>query len=852
MQPEDVRSLLLEKSDSLAKLFDLAWESGLTPEEIAEEFVHGEGDAGAVDDADTDSSDETGGAELPAAPPADHGRLKSIVDISNVGGLAAGCEYEINDRLTVIWGPNGTGKTTLSRLCRRAALARGSEPVEANIFDATPGVPSAKFIFASADPDAADVERPWSEGDGAAMPLRVFDRAYAEPFFRGNSLEFRPPLLDALKSVVDAIPLIQELTRQDHDRERKSWMSKEPRLAGREDAAVDYISSLLVDAVITDDDNDTSTGDHISSLRQQAELLEDRKYLIDVEGSIELFFKDLSASHAELEKLVDEQQAPHDRAVALKAASRERLERLQTDVILTVAEQDADPDLAVAVENRLRIVEAAETYQAGISTLAFPGVQGDPCLACARPYDETSFDHVQKLVEVLHSTEVADIAKLTGDSTRIHRALEDLWSGMDRLLDADPIPHELAEAAHSVRALREAGTLTVEELRRERDAALKLRDEIRDRQIARTEILERTRAAIDWLEDRAWFETALRADSKNIERLGIAAAAVRLARGLDGGVVTRVVTKISDELVKKSFVDKFVTAVGLFDLPRPGIELAWTGSRGDLKLSIKINGAQRGSIGKILSEGERTAIAMACFLAELDADASDAAILFDDPATSLDESVRTVIGDVLVDLASRRQVIVLTHDLVVVSEITHKADSVPLEFLSAALRSEPLGHRWRELPWGGFSIGKKSPLRKRLTASVDAVRGGATEDARRSHISNFYNELRGAWERVTEIHVLNGTVQRLSVAVQTQRMKSVVVDDDVVTRLHAAMGRASKLIKAHQTAPGLQLGFTPTVTPEAMEADLDELDSFLTDLTAKQSATKASRPEVHAGSSLTK
>ena len=81
------------------------------------------------------------------------------------------------------------------------------------------------------------------------------------------------------------------------------------------------------------------------------------------------------------------------------------------------------------------------------------------------------------------------------------------------------------------------------------------------------------------------------------------------------------------------------------------------------------------SIDSILSEGERKIIALSNFLADCTIDNQKNSIVFDDPVTSLDMDYRDLIGNKIVELSKDRQIIVLTHDLSFLRLLidTHKA-----------------------------------------------------------------------------------------------------------------------------------------------------------------------------------
>ena len=66
----------------------------------------------------------------------------------------------------------------------------------------------------------------------------------------------------------------------------------------------------------------------------------------------------------------------------------------------------------------------------------------------------------------------------------------------------------------------------------------------------------------------------------------------------------------------------------------------------------------------VLSEGEKTCVAVAGFLAELETTNNGSCIVLVDPVSSLDHHYRLRVARKLVDVAKQRQVIVFTHDIV--------------------------------------------------------------------------------------------------------------------------------------------------------------------------------------------
>ncbi|WP_152019214.1 AAA family ATPase [Aliarcobacter butzleri] len=85
-------------------------------------------------------------------------------------------------------------------------------------------------------------------------------------------------------------------------------------------------------------------------------------------------------------------------------------------------------------------------------------------------------------------------------------------------------------------------------------------------------------------------------------------------------------------------------------------------SQGNTFQKCSLNGIND-SINSILSEGEQKIIALSNFLAECTIDNRLNTIIFDDPVTSLDIDYRDLITKKIVQLSQNRQIVVFTHDL---------------------------------------------------------------------------------------------------------------------------------------------------------------------------------------------
>ena len=88
---------------------------------------------------------------------------------------------------------------------------------------------------------------------------------------------------------------------------------------------------------------------------------------------------------------------------------------------------------------------------------------------------------------------------------------------------------------------------------------------------------------------------------------------------------------------------------------------------------------------------------------------------------------------------------------------------------------------------------------------------------------SWYNLLREAWERAVEERLFKGVVERFLLGVQTQKLKRVIVTNDLIAEIEKGMTDSSNWL--HDAAAGLNP--TPPNTTRA-EGDLKFFEDFAT------------------------
>ena len=195
-------------------------------------------------------------------------------------------------------------------------------------------------------------------------------------------------------------------------------------------------------------------------------------------------------------------------------------------------------------------------------------------------------------------------------------------------------------------------------------------------------------------------------------------------------------------------------------------------------------------LGDVVSEGEFRAIGLAAFLAELDQEPAHSAAVFDDPVTSLDHRYRAKAAEVLVKLASERQVVVFTHDLFFLSCLWGEAHrfKVPISPLEVQGADGAYGYSASGVP---IEIRKLKVRRKAMASTIHKARKALKDKEMEIYQSlslKVAREMRLAIERAVEEVLFNDAVCRFDKDIHTEQLKPTLVhivqtDIDLIVRL---------------------------------------------------------------------
>jgi ABC-type dipeptide/oligopeptide/nickel transport system ATPase subunit len=245
------------------------------------------------------------------------------------------------------------------------------------------------------------------------------------------------------------------------------------------------------------------------------------------------------------------------------------------------------------------------------------------------------------------------------------------------------------------------------------------------------------------------------------------------------------------------------------------VELAASASKGKPAVQFKLRSEGRERVAKVLSTGEQTALATAFFLAELRVSNERSTIILDDPVSSLDHQRREHVATRLAEEARQRQVVVLTHDLVFLYYLQEKAAELGVELHGQALRRayHAVGVVEPDLPWNAKSpMGHLKALRHRLKSELKPLFKG--NDPRYEREAELWTlDLRKAYERLIEVYVLGGTVERQARHIKVRNLHQVRWSPELAREIDAAVKELSA--GAHQGPLGQQPSPLPLPKLEA-------------------------------------
>jgi hypothetical protein len=777
----------------------------------------------------------------------------AICEISNikyVNALGTGPLKFSQRGLTVVYGENASGKSGVARILKKAARAR--EPgglIRPSVFEPAPGQPASAIIEFAVGETVSSFA--WADGGPTHEDLtkiNVFDAECATAQVEeDNPLAYTPEILRVFQDLAECCRTVAMALRAEQDelertRSDFSRISLRPRTAaGKLVADLSPKTQFqVVDAVCNVTDENRNRFAELTRALQdnssdQANLLQTRlrrlREIDELLQNLEKWFADKVVP--EFESQISDAAAA---AEAAKAASQ------------AFAHNSTLSGLGTAAWKQLW--ESARRYSDSIafSNERFPfTADGAVCVLCQQPIGEESARRM-KMFEQFVLDDVQKKADSVLDLVRARTArLEAL-----KLPASGPILRELSLAGEAVG--REIKALLVGSKLRRRHLLRMAKGSLTNNSRGLPErpdlvlILEtvakeiaRLRSASDTsarrqmeiereeLEDRIKIAPLRDQLKREISRQIYCAVMEVVRSDCDTSGITRKGGEVARAVVTAQLRSAFAQSLAELGFASAPVELKLgLGTVGQHPYRVSLIAAQDVPPSEVLSEGEKTCVALAGFLAELETAGNVSGIILDDPVSSLDHNYRVRVARKLADVSKHRQVVVFTHDLVFLLMLRKYATKAGVVLSEWSLRRGGRQHGQVEdgPPWAAMNVGRRLGVLRKELQSAEALLGKGDRVSYEQKAEWIYERLRQTWERAVEELLLNAVVVRFAEGVETQRLKALTdITDDDVRMVDTEMSYCSGFV--HDEAAAVNAGIPE---PPAIKSDIARLEDWVTAL----------------------
>lgn len=772
--------------------------------------------------------------------------LTKIKNIENVNALAKGQSILLSENLTIVYGGNGTGKSGYIRLLNNAFSSRGDKNILPNVFEEdTNGVPKSTFTFVS-DKGEYDISYPENKSYSEFTRFTVFDSQSVKVHLeKDNKLNFTPTGFEFFEKLLELYELLSEKLKIEIQSKNKAndfnrYFTNENSIQAevlKIGCKTDIVNLKIVSDFTTKESDELTelilkreqlkgldipkkTNELQKIQTQLVEYISGQQSILNFLSESKISgFKTLNSSYVKLRNLV--------RKEGVQSLSKYNIEELGSDEWRAFIKASKD------YSEMLNLKREENNF--------YPS-EKDNCIYCLQPLTDKETLLINSYWKLLKSETQAKINKVSQEIKEIEKEIDGIspikFDETTNLYNyvANSFP-ELADkwkkiandSSKSLKNLKinlsnryeekEVNSF-IEETNEFSKVSEKIKKEIEDLLKKDTsKELKELEAKISFLNDKSLFHKLQDKIIEYIEDLKWADSAQKQLSVLN----SRAVTSKQGELFSLYITDKYTRTFNeectKLNAPKV-VNIVQKNAKASTLRKLQVAGQLANAV---LSEGEQRAISIADFLTEVRLNPNNRGIFFDDPITSQDHDRREKIASRIVELAKEKQITVFTHDIAFFIRLKIMAESTGVNHLYTTIRKAggTPGIINEELPWIIQPVATRIKFLRNRLVRLKQIEKEENEDIYLLELKSWYGLLREAWERTIEERLFKGVVERFSLGIQTQKLKKLVITDDLIAEINKGMTESSNWL--HDSAAGLN----PTV-PETTKAehDLNELDIF--------------------------
>jgi len=725
-------------------------------------------------------------------------RLSQIEAVRGIENLAPRLPLDFGTgNLTVIYGHNGSGKSSYTRVLKRISGKPRAAQLKSNVFHPLPPERSCHIKW---EANGAAAEAGWSPDSppiDALKGIDIFDTDEAQYYLTQESAAtYIPGVVGLFEELAKYLKLVRDRLNE----EQSQLVSKLPVLP----AVYQRCSIAATYGALG-----TSTSESIAVMTSWSEADEQALGVLNERLSVQNpaeSARSKLAVKSSVDQLISKLEQT---ARAFSQTSIDGLRALRADAAakrrVALDSERVKNGLLEGIGSPVwrAMWEAAREYSSlPYPDKAYPVTDEARCILCHQELsveaqqrlndleafvqsrlevDATTAErlYAQAIGEINIPPSTAEIATLCAGAAiqeEFNQCLTGIWNAASHCRNT-LTEHEATQPAAPLPDLTDAVT----KLSTYRDRLLGEADQFKKDEAG----FDRAKALQDKneAEARKWLSgqaEAIRAEVERLRTISEFDAWISLAASR---ALSTKSADITQKVVTEAYAARFNRELKVLGAPSLQVELVKIRTENAKVLhKLQLKGAQRDKLHNVLSEGERRVISLAAFLADVSDRPGSAPFIFDDPISSLDHEFEWHVAKRLVELAKSRQVIILTHRLSlygVIEDLAKKEGdlwkkqhhkSICIESFDGAA-----GHPADQEVWNANTKSANNILLARLEVAYKAGQEHGAM-AYRGLAQGICSDFRKLIERSVEEDLFNGVVIRHRRGIQTDGRLPYVQD----------------------------------------------------------------------------
>ncbi|AJH14814.1 AAA family ATPase [Myroides profundi] len=613
-----------------------------------------------------------------------NGSFPKLINLSNPINISAlhsqGGLHFSNIGLNVVYGKNGSGKSSYSRILRKLCWSRNPSVIlKKNVFNPSTNQQKVDFVIEN---NGSHQNFTWIENNPSTPILNsiyVFDNDCANIYINNeNPTQYKPVGIDVLEKLIPTLTnvnlIFSSLLTTCNTQKITIPQSLIQTTIAQWFATIESRERSIIDSYLQFSQADINRKQELINLTTSQNPQQNITNLINQKTRI----------NAYIQQFLDIEILFNEVCINELRANRNTLEGVNQAYQIATAELQSINTLEGFGTNAWRTLwESAKNY-AHSSNLSdgqnFPSlVSLEKCVLCQQELDETAQLRLNTFNQFILndiSTQLSSIDstikhKLNSYNSLIVPPIEN-FAELEQLNpnfrdNYNQFSNSIDTSKNSITAfLQNGGELSIS-LQTLTSSITSLIPRIDSEIEQNNQLLQNRNALVSELNELLAKELLFNSKITILQYFDEYKYKSRISQCQSQLTTTAISRKIG-ELMENQAVrlqhQEFVSHLNFFnqDLARKVLISRTRTSQGNTYQRCGLNGIEE-PINSILSEGEQKIIALSNFLAECTIDNRLNTIIFDDPVTSLDMDYRDLIATKIVQLSQNRQIVVFTHDL---------------------------------------------------------------------------------------------------------------------------------------------------------------------------------------------